>query len=177
MSASSSILNDIKKMLGLDSDYTPFDTDVIILINNAMMTLQQYGVGPKQGFVLTDASQTWNDFFTESQGKMLEGVKTYIYLKVKMVFDPPATSFVLDAFKSTCDEIEWRLKEQMESYPGDIPREEEPAETQTENEPESEQEPATNPAHEPETIGGSSEEDTENEIIGQSPLNNTGGDS
>lgn len=158
-----SILNDIKKMLGLESDYTPFDTDIIILINNTMMTLQQYGVGPKQGFTLTGAGQTWNEFFTENQGKMLEAVKTYIYLKVKVVFDPPSTSFVMDAFKGMCDEIEWRLKEQVESYPGDIPREDEAAETQTEIEPEA--------------IGGSSEEDTENDIIGQSPLNNTGGDS
>lgn len=162
MSTSSSILNDIKKMLGLDAEYTPFDTDVIILINNSMMVLQQYGVGPKQGFTLTGSEQTWADFFAESDGKMLESVKTYIYLKVKMVFDPPATSFVMDAFKSTCDELEWRLKEQMESYPGDIPREEESAEAQTDEEPE--------------TIGGSSEEDTETETIGQSPLNDTGGE-
>lgn len=124
MYVSSSILNDIKKMLGLEPDYTPFDTDIIILINNSMMTLQQYGVGPKNGFTLLDASQTWDNFFEESQGKMLEAVKAYIYMKVKMVFDPPSTSFVMDAYKSTCDEIEWRLKEQMESYPGDIPRDE-----------------------------------------------------
>lgn len=156
-----SILNNIKKMLGLEADYSAYDQDIIILINNCMMTLQQYGVGPKQGFILTGASQKWSDFFSESGGKMLESVKTYIYLKVKMVFDPPSTSFVMDAFKSTCDEIEWRLKEQMESYPGDIPREEETEEAESE----------------PTTIGGSNEEDTEDNIIGQSVLNQTGGDS
>lgn len=177
----SSILNDIKKMLGLESDYKPYDTDITILINGCMMTLQQYGVGPKQGFILTDASQTWDDFFAESGGKMLEAVKTYIYLKVKMVFDPPGTTFVMDAFKETCQEIEWRLKEQMESYPGDIPRvEADPSDSSGsdgENTDDPEDPSATDGTDEPTTIGGSLEEDGENGIIGQSPLNNTGGGS
>lgn len=156
-----SILNTIKKMLGLSEDYTVYDTDVITLINAALMTLQQYGVGPKQGFIVTSDEQTWADFFAESDGKNLEAVKMYVYLKVKMVFDPPQTSFVMDAFKETCQETEWRLKEQMESYPGDLPR----------------VETATNGSSEPTTIGGSSATDTEDAIIGQSPLNRTGGGS
>ena len=174
----SSILNDIKKMLGLESDYTPYDTDIIILINNSLMILQQYGVGPKQGFTLTGADQTWDDFFAESGGKMLESVKTYIYLKVKTIFDPPGTSFVLDAFKETCQEIEWRLKEQMESYPGDIPRT--PADPSDEGGNDtsgSDGTSANSGSDEPSTIGGSEEVDSENGLIGQSPLNDTGGDS
>lgn len=114
---SDSILATIKKMLGLDDNYEAFNTDVIVFINAAMMTLQQIGVGPVEGFTVTDLTQTWSDFLPE--GKMMEAVKTYIYLSVKMTFDPPANSFVMDAMKSQKEELEWRLREQAEFYPGD----------------------------------------------------------
>lgn len=162
-----SILNTIKKMLGLSEDYTVYDVDVITLINSALMTLQQYGVGPKQGFIVTSSEQTWGEFFAESNGKQLEAVKMYVYLKVKMVFDPPQTSFVMDAFKETCQETEWRLKEQMESYPGDLPR----------VEPTPVYEGSTATEEEPTTIGGSEAVDTEDAIIGESDLSPSGGDS
>lgn len=112
-----SILITVKKMLGLDSNYTAFDTDIVVFINAAMMTLQQIGVGPLNGFTVTGATETWEDFL--SSDMMLEGVKTYIYLSVKMTFDPPATSFVMDAMKQQKEELEWRLREQAEFYPGD----------------------------------------------------------
>lgn len=112
-----SILNTIKKMLGMAADYPAFDTDVIVFINSAMMVLQQYGVGPKAGFTITSATQTWSEFIPE--GIHLESVKTYIYLSVKMAFDPPANSFVMDAMKQQKEELEWRLREQAEFYPGD----------------------------------------------------------
>ena len=108
-----SIVVTIKKMLGLEDDYTPFDTDVIVQINAALMSLTQLGVGPKEGFLVTDYSETWSDFIT-SEVK-LGAVKTYIYLKVKMMFDPPTNSYVMDAMKQQAEEIGWRLNVQAES--------------------------------------------------------------
>lgn len=112
-----SILVTIKKLLGLDCNYTAFDTDIVVFINTAMMTLQQLGVGPVEGFTVTGAGETWADFLPSDM--MLEGTKTYIYLTVKMVFDPPTSSFVMDAMKQQKEELEWRLRDQAEFYPGD----------------------------------------------------------
>lgn len=112
-----SILVTIKKLLGLDCNYTAFDTDIVVFINSAMMTLQQLGVGPVEGFTVTGAGETWADFLPSDT--MLEGVKSYIFLCVKMVFDPPTSSFVMDAMKQQKEELEWRLREQAEFYPGD----------------------------------------------------------
>lgn len=112
-----SILNTIKKLLGLDISYTPFDTDIIVFINSAMMVLQQLGVGPLEGFTITGPKETWADFLPSDT--MLDGAKQYIYLSVKMVFDPPASSTILDAYQKLKSEIEWRLREQAEFYPGD----------------------------------------------------------
>jgi hypothetical protein len=114
---SDSILATIKKMLGLEDNYTPFDIDVKVFLNSALMTLQQIGVGPKEGFIVKDFTQTWNDFLPKDT--MLEAVKTYLYLCVKMAFDPPSNSFVMDAMKQQKEELEWRLREQAEFYPGD----------------------------------------------------------
>ena len=108
-----SILLTIKKMLGLDDEYTPFDTDVIIHINSALMTLNQLGIGPKGGFEISDASSTWSDFLTNSVN--LGSVKNYVYLSVKMLLDPPTNSFVLDAMKRQVEELGWRLNIQAES--------------------------------------------------------------
>ena len=104
-------------MLGLAADYTPFDADIIVLINSAMMVLQQIGVGPNNGLKVTGPNETWGDFIPAE--KMMDGAKTYIYLSVKVVFDPPGNSFVMDAMKSLKEELEWRLREQAEFYPGD----------------------------------------------------------
>jgi len=108
-----SILASIKKMLGLEDEYTPFDMDVIIHINTAFMTLCQAGIGPKEGFTVTDYNQIWSDFLTNKV--MLGGVKTWVYLQVKMLFDPPTNSFVMDAYKTQADQILWRLNVQAES--------------------------------------------------------------
>lgn len=102
-----SILNTIKAMLGPDSAYDVFDTDIIIHINMALSTLAQLGVGPKKGFRITGATESWSDFLGEDED--LEGVKTYIYCKVKMLFDPPSNSFVMKSMEDTCKELEWRL--------------------------------------------------------------------
>ena len=108
-----SILVTIKKMLGLDDEYTPFDMDVIVHINAAFMTLCQMGIGPKEGYEVSDYDQTWSDFLTNEV--MLGAVKTWVYLQVKMVFDPPSNSFVMDAMKTQAEQILWRLNVQAES--------------------------------------------------------------
>lgn len=82
-----SILTSIKKLLGIDESDTDFDIDVIIYINSALSVLHQVGVGPTSGFAIRDASALWSDFIPDSY-KYFEDVKTYVYLKVKLVFDP-----------------------------------------------------------------------------------------
>lgn len=111
-----SILATIKKMLGLGENYDPFDTDILVFINGALMTLQQYGVGPSTGFVVTGYDQAWSEFLPSET--LLEGVKQYIYLQVKMGFDPPANSFVMTAMQQQSDKLEWRLREQAEFFSG-----------------------------------------------------------
>lgn len=108
-----SILQTIKKMLGLDSAYTPFDQDIIVLINSAFMTLQQLGVGPSNGFGIRDYTSKWSDFLTTDAN--LRAVQEYVYIKVRMIFDPPGNSFVMEALKEQSKEIEWRLNVQAES--------------------------------------------------------------
>ena len=107
-----SILTSIKKMLGIEAEYTHFDTDITIHINSALVTLNQLGVGPKAIASISSAVDTWTD--TLGQVNSVEMVKTYIYLKVRMTFDPPTSSFVLDALKRQADELEWRLRLQSE---------------------------------------------------------------
>lgn len=109
-----SILNTIKKMLGMAAEYNAFDTDIIVFINSALMILHQYGATPKGGFAITGPTEIWSDCLPSD--KMLEAAKEYIYLKVKIVFDPPQSSFVLAAYEKKIDELEWRLKEQLEEY-------------------------------------------------------------
>ena len=106
-----SILDTIKKMLGIESDYTHFDIDIITNINTAFLNLQQIGVGPKSGFSITDNTTKWSDYIS---GEKLEAVKTYIYLKVRLLFDPPTNAFLVDAMERQIREIEWRLNVQVE---------------------------------------------------------------
>lgn len=108
-----SILYTIKKMLGLEEDYTPFDQDVIVHINSALMTLTQLNVGPKTGFMITGYEEEWDDFLTNNV--MLGAAKNYVYLKVRMLFDPPSNSFVMEALKQQAEEIGWRLNVMAES--------------------------------------------------------------
>ena len=102
-----SILTSIKKLLGITEEYEHFDPDIIMHINSAFMILNQLGVGPEEGFSIKDKSSTWNEFL--SGGANLEAVKTYVYLKVKLMFDPPLSSTVIEAIKSQISELEWRL--------------------------------------------------------------------
>lgn len=107
-----SILTSIKKLLGIDETDSHFDVDIIMHINSAFMTLYQLGVGPKTCFKITTDEQTWFDFLGESGD--FETVKTYIYRKVRANFDPPSSSFVLDAMDRQSKEDEFRLMIQAE---------------------------------------------------------------
>lgn len=108
-----SILISIKKLLGITKDYTNFDTDIIMHINSVFMILHQLGVGPTEGFMIEDKSSTWDEFVEDSDN--LNAVKSYIHLKVKLLFDPPLNSSVLTALKETIHELEFRLLVQAES--------------------------------------------------------------
>lgn len=102
-----SILNSIKKLLGLPPDYDNFNQDIIIHINTYLGVLNQMGVGV-EGFVIDGPGATWGDFLAGHTASLHEA-KTYVYLRVKMVFDPPASSLVADAINRNIDELGWRL--------------------------------------------------------------------
>lgn len=102
-----SILTSIKKMLGVAEDYTEFDEDIITHINSVFLNLTQLGVGPKEGFMIEDNTAVWEDFIADSI--QLQAVKTYMYLKVKLLFDPPLSSSVTESFTRMIAELEWRL--------------------------------------------------------------------
>ena len=103
-----SILLSVKKMLGLDKDYDIFDPELIIYINTVFGTLHQLGVGPEEKFTISGDSELWSDFTTEDEE--FEEVKSYVYLRVRLLFDPPSSSFVLTSFKEQIKELEWRLQ-------------------------------------------------------------------
>lgn len=102
-----SILTSIKKMLGVAEDYTEFDEDIITHINSVFLNLTQLGVGPEEGFMIEDDTAVWEDFIDDSI--QLQAVKTYMYLKVKLLFDPPLSSSVTESFTRMISELEWRL--------------------------------------------------------------------
>lgn len=104
---STSILDDIKKLLNLSKENTSFDTDIIIHINSVFMILNQLGVGPVEGFRISDSTTKWESYITNIDD--LDSIKTYIYLKVKMIFDPPLSTTVTESFKESIKEFEWRL--------------------------------------------------------------------
>jgi len=107
-----SILTSIKKLLGLEEDYVQYDNDIIIYINSVLMILNQLGVGPTTGFSITDKTKTWTDYLgTEIN---IESVKPYIYLKVRLIFDPPSSNSVIEAIERQITELEWRLVNQAE---------------------------------------------------------------
>lgn len=102
-----SILDSTKKVLGLEESDTSFDLDIVLHINSVLAILTQIGIGPVEGFTIEDSTPTWEAFV--GTDKQLSFVKTYVYLKVRLVFDPPATSFAIDSFKEQIKELEWRL--------------------------------------------------------------------
>lgn len=102
-----SILTSIKKLLGISEDQTSFDQDIIIHINSVFMILTQLGVGPSEGFYIEDDGPIWDDFIPQAQN--LNTVKSYMYLKVRQMFDPPTSSAAMESMNSVIKEFEWRL--------------------------------------------------------------------
>ena len=101
-----SILISIKKLLGIQADYTNFDADIIIHINTAFAALNQLGVGPSEGFVLEDKTQEWEEYTTSVNLNM---IRSYIYLRVRVLFDPPTSSVLMESMKRSIAELEWRI--------------------------------------------------------------------
>jgi hypothetical protein len=108
-----SILDGTKKALNLAPDYTPFDQDIIMHINSVFSTLNQLGVGPELGFMIEDNEALWSDFL--GADIRLNNVKTYVYLRVRMLFDPPTIGYLVEAMKEQAKELEWRINAQRES--------------------------------------------------------------
>lgn len=102
-----SILTSIKKLLGVAEDYAEFDEDIMTHINSVFLNLTQLGVGPEEGFMIEDNTAEWVDFINDSV--QLQAVKTYVYLKVKLLFDPPLSSSVTESINRMIAELEWRL--------------------------------------------------------------------
>lgn len=111
-----SILTSVKKLLGISEEYTAFDTDIIICINSAFSILTQLGVGPSEGFSISDPSATWDDYF--SDGIKVEAVKNYVAAKVRLMFDPPTSASMLQALNNIISELEWRLNVQCDETKG-----------------------------------------------------------
>ena len=107
-----SILTSIKKLLGPEETDTQFDEDIIIYINSAIMRLNQLGVGPSEGYSIKDKENEWSELI--GTRKDLDAVKSYIYLKVRLIFDPPQSGFLVDAIKSQITELESTLNIQAE---------------------------------------------------------------
>lgn len=104
---SESILVSTKKILGIEADYTAFDMDIIMHVNSAIATLNQLGIGPEEGFMIEDDSAEWGELLDDDPN--LNNVKSFIYLTVKLAFDPPTTSFALAAFEKQIAEHVWRI--------------------------------------------------------------------
>lgn len=111
--ATASILDGTKKNLGLDSAYDVFDDDIIMHINSVFSTLAQLGIGPVDGYQIEDDTATWDDFI--GTDLILNAVKTYVYLRVRLLFDPPSTSYLIDSLDKQRLELEWRLSSYRET--------------------------------------------------------------
>lgn len=103
-----SILTSTKKLLGITEEYEHFDADIIMHINSVFLNLTQIGVGPSEGFFIEDKTTTWTDFIEDKT--QLQAVKSYMFLKVRLLFDPPLSSAVIEASNRMISEFEWRLR-------------------------------------------------------------------
>lgn len=117
---SESILTSVKKVLGLAEDYTAFDIDVVMHINTALGILQQLGVGPTNGLIVEDTDMTWDELFDWSQygdeaPSVFSMVRTYVYLRVRLLFDPPQVGFLLEAMENQIEMLEWRISSYREA--------------------------------------------------------------
>lgn len=103
-----SVLTSIKKMLGIVEEYTHFDADLIMHINSVLSILNQIGVGPSEGFSIEDKEDVWTDFIPQSP--KMEFVKSYVYMKVKLLFDPPISPAAIESINRLTSELEWRIQ-------------------------------------------------------------------
>lgn len=115
MEMSESILTSIKKLLGIQEECEEFDADILMHINSAIFTLRQIGVGPDSIYTVYDKSQTYDDYLGEGKPEQAQ-VKTYLYYKVRVGWDPPSSSFAIDSLEKKIQEAEWRLKTEIEVF-------------------------------------------------------------
>lgn len=108
-----SILTSTKKVLGIAEEYTAFDEDIIMHINTVFSTLNQLGVGPLGGFAIADKTAVWSDFLADDL--RLNNIKSYMFMRVKLMFDPPSTSYLITSMQNQVDQLEWRISIQRES--------------------------------------------------------------
>ena len=108
-----SILTSVKKMLGIAEEYDHFDADLIMHINSVLTILGQLGVGPDEGFFIEDDGAEWTDFVPDMSN--LQFIKTYVYQKVKLLFDPPQSASAIEALNRSISELEWRINAQVDS--------------------------------------------------------------
>jgi hypothetical protein len=105
--AEAKILDSIKKLLGIAPEYDVFDDEIIIHINSVFSVMHQLGAAPLQGFLVVDGTETWDQYIGDAHHVQM--IKTLTYMKVRLIFDPPASSSVLNSFESQIKELEWRL--------------------------------------------------------------------
>lgn len=104
------VLSDVKKLLGMEADYTDFDTDIILHINSVIMTLNQLGLKTKVNVI--DSKTLWEDIYSSTDN--MDAIPVYVYMKTRLVFDPPSSGYVTTALTQAIDELTWRLREQLE---------------------------------------------------------------
>lgn len=109
-----SILTSTKKTLGIAEDYTAFDEDIIMHINTVFSTLNQLGLGPAEGFAISDKTAVWADFI--GTDLRLNNVKSYMYMRVRLMFDPPSTSYLIASMERQVEQLEWRMNTEREGH-------------------------------------------------------------
>lgn len=112
-----SVLQSTKKVLGIAEDYDVFDVDILMHINSVFSTLTQLGIGPDSGFSIEGPDETWSSFLDDDL--RLNSVKTYVYLRVRLLFDPPGTSYLINSLSKQAEELEWRLNVTRENSEDD----------------------------------------------------------
>lgn len=112
-----SILNDIKKSLGIVPTYTEFDDQLIMSINSVFSTLHQLGYGPDEGYEITDETDVWSDYIESTR---MNFIKSYITMKVHVMFDPPTSSIAMESLNKAIAEYEWRINSEAECYEGEV---------------------------------------------------------
>ena len=113
MAITKSILNDVKQSIGIVPEYEAFDPQLITCINSVFSTLHQLGCGPEEGFFIKDANATWSSFISSDR---LNFIRSYVIMKVHVMFDPPTSSIALDALNKQIAEYEWRINSEVECY-------------------------------------------------------------